>query len=329
MYTPLPAALAGDIQTRPITIDRSLFYLVTGALVYLSEHEPLDQTGTLTVDAAKAALSAMLDVYLNGEIMTAQFQVDGCELQVSYDNGESWETLVDLSTCTVAGPQGPKGDKGDTGDTGPTGSTGATGAQGPQGPKGDTGNAGAAGATGATGPQGPKGDTGDTGATGATGATGPTGPAGPKIVGTILMYASSSVPSGCLACDGTIYLKTAYPDLWNALGATWQTDSTHFKVPDFRGRAPIGTGTGASLTARAMGDSTGAETVALSLAQMPAHTHSSPMRNTSLGNGTVAGRSAGTTQEVALSTDSQGSGSAHNNMQPSLALGFCIVASAS
>lgn len=328
MYTPLPAALAGETQTRPITIDRSLFFLVTGALVYLTEQEPLEPTGTLTVDAAKAALSAMLDVYLEGEIVGAQFQVDDCELQVSYDSGETWETLVDLSTCTVAGPEGPKGDKGDTGDTGPTGSAGATGAQGPQGPKGDTGDAGATGATGATGPQGPQGD---------TGATGATGSAGPKIVGTILPYATTSAPSGCLPCDGTIYLKADYPVLVAVLNSVYFTDSTHFKTPDLRDRTMIGTGgnngngaaIGAGLTARSQGDAVGAETVTLTAAQIPAHTHPIQTSNAGSSSSNIQRFAQNQGLNTSLSTAANtGGDGAHNNMQPSLAVGFCIVASA-
>lgn len=279
MYTPLPSGLAGEVQTRPITIDRSLFYLVTGALVYLSENEPLEVTGTLTVEAAKAALSAMLDVYLEGEIVSAQFQVDGCELQVSYDSGETWSTLVDLSTCTVAGPAGPKG------------------------------------------------DTGDTGPTGATGATGPTGPSGPKIIGTIIPYVTASVPSGCLACDGATYLRTDYQGLYDVLHANYKPDADHFVVPDLRGRTMIGTGTGTGLTARAMKDSVGTETHVLTSGQMPVHTHTAKIGGT--GGGTTFLDGAQGTQAGTANTaiNNAGNNEPHNNMQPSHAVGFCIVAS--
>lgn len=89
MNTPLPAALAGELQTRPITVDRSLFFLVTGALNYLCEYEPLVATGSLTVDDAKAALSVMLDEYLNGEIEAAECPVENV-MTPSYVNAQPY-----------------------------------------------------------------------------------------------------------------------------------------------------------------------------------------------------------------------------------------------
>lgn len=58
--TPLPAALSGTVETRPVTIDRALFYLIGGTLEYLADMEKLEQTGTLTVEQAREALSEML-----------------------------------------------------------------------------------------------------------------------------------------------------------------------------------------------------------------------------------------------------------------------------
>lgn len=65
---PLPSALSGVVETRPIRIDRALFYLIGGALEKLADYEPLDQTGTLTVEQAKLALSNMLWDFYHEEI---------------------------------------------------------------------------------------------------------------------------------------------------------------------------------------------------------------------------------------------------------------------
>jgi len=62
--TPLPSALTGNIEERVIRLDSALFYLVNGALAYLLDNEPLEQTGALTVENARSALSAMFYVYL-------------------------------------------------------------------------------------------------------------------------------------------------------------------------------------------------------------------------------------------------------------------------
>ncbi len=63
--------------------------------------------------------------------------------------------------------------------------------------------------------------------------------------GAIQAYAGSSTPSGWLLCDGTSYLRATYPNLFTAIGTTYgSVDGTHFTVPDFRNRSPIGAGTG-------------------------------------------------------------------------------------
>lgn len=68
--TPLPGALSGSIVQRLIEIDESLLYLVNGAIEWLLDNEPLDQTGALTVENARNALSDMFYIYLDNEPMT-------------------------------------------------------------------------------------------------------------------------------------------------------------------------------------------------------------------------------------------------------------------
>jgi microcystin-dependent protein len=55
--------------------------------------------------------------------------------------------------------------------------------------------------------------------------------------GTILAYGGTTGPTGFLLCDGGSYLRTDYADLFTAIGTAFgAADSTHFNVPDFRGR---------------------------------------------------------------------------------------------
>lgn len=58
--TPLPVALSGNMIERLVYLDEALLYLVGGALEWLCDKEPLEQTGALTVNQAKTALSDML-----------------------------------------------------------------------------------------------------------------------------------------------------------------------------------------------------------------------------------------------------------------------------
>jgi microcystin-dependent protein len=66
--------------------------------------------------------------------------------------------------------------------------------------------------------------------------------------GIVMDYAGSSVPTGWLECDGSSLLRADYAALFTAIGTTWgSVDGTHFTLPDFRGRARIGKGTGVTV----------------------------------------------------------------------------------
>src|SRR3990167_3176576 len=74
--------------------------------------------------------------------------------------------------------------------------------------------------------------------------------------GSIFPYGASAAPTNYLLCDGTAVSRTTYAALFTAIGTTFGTGdgSTTFNVPDLRGRAPIGIGTGSGLTARSLND---------------------------------------------------------------------------
>lgn len=79
----------------------------------------------------------------NGGCMTiTAIRINGCNLEVQYDGGETWFIVGDMTSCAVPGTAGPKGDKGDKGDTGAQGPQGPAGPQGTAGPKGDKGDPG-------------------------------------------------------------------------------------------------------------------------------------------------------------------------------------------
>lgn len=87
--------------------------------------------------------------------------------------------------------------------------------------------------------------------------------------GTIAMYGAEKDPDGWVRCDGRTLERNAYPKLFAAIGTTnGFTSPTNFKVPDIRDRGVIGTGD------FAIGTRGGQSSVTLSVAQMPAHTHS-------------------------------------------------------
>lgn len=141
-------------------------------------------------------------------------------------------------------------------------------------------------------------------------------------VGSILLYAGSSAPVGWLFCDASAVSRTTYANLFAVLSTTFGVGdgSTTFNLPDLKGRAPIGVGTGSGLTARARANKVGVETHPLSTAEMPAHTHTYLQVNVAGGGITNVG---GTGLGVGT-TGSTGGGGSHQNMQPSLALNFII-----
>ncbi len=99
--------------------------------------------------------------------------------------------------------------------------------------------------------------------------------------GTIKLFAGGTLPGGWLLCNGAAISRVMYSDLFTAIGTTFGAGNgtTTFNLPNFASRMPLGTGTGAGLTARTMGQTGGAESVTLSAAQsgIPAHTHTASL----------------------------------------------------
>lgn len=93
---------------------------------------------------------------------------------------------------------------------------------------------------------------------------------------TILAYGASTPPAGYLACDGSAVDRTTYANLFAVIGTAHGAGNgtSTFNVPDLRGRAAVGAGTGTGLTNRALGSKFGEETHQLSEAELAAHGHS-------------------------------------------------------
>jgi len=162
-----------------------------------------------------------------------------------------------------------------------------------------------------------------------------------RMIGEIITFASDVTPNvNWLSCDGANLLRSDYPDLFTVIGTTFgSVDSTHFSLPNLQGRTPVGDGSGSGLTPRALGDSFGEETHVLTVGELAAHSHTDlghthPEGNTAptaitIGPGAPAPAaipSVGITGSGSASLTNTGSDGPHNNMQPSLALHYFIVA---
>ena len=102
------------------------------------------------------------------------------------------------------------------------------------------------------------------------------------ITGEVKMWTTATPPTNWLICDGSSLLRAGtYAALFAVIGTTYGTaDGTHFNIPDFRGRSPLGSGTGTAsgATAHALGATPtsgvgGEEKHALIEAELAAHTH--------------------------------------------------------
>jgi microcystin-dependent protein len=90
----------------------------------------------------------------------------------------------------------------------------------------------------------------------------------------IIIFAGNFNPRGWLFCDGQLLQISQNSALFSLLGTTYGGDGrTTFGLPDLRGRVPMHEGTGPGLTSRRLGEKGGLETVNLTTAQMPSHTH--------------------------------------------------------
>ncbi|MDD2964015.1 MAG: tail fiber protein [Bacteroidales bacterium] len=92
-------------------------------------------------------------------------------------------------------------------------------------------------------------------------------------VGSIMIWAGSSAPSGWLLCDGTAYSTTTYAALYAVIGTTYGSGSGTFRVPNLKGRVPVGLDA-AQTEFDTRGETGGEKTHTITTAEMPAHTHS-------------------------------------------------------
>lgn len=159
-------------------------------------------------------------------------------------------------------------------------------------------------------------------------------------------FAQQQPPADWHICDGTLLPISQYEVLFSLLGTTYGGDGrVNFALPDLRSRVCINQGTGVNLTPRVLAQKGGEETVALSEATMPPHTHTLNTAGTAATSPTVASTvtfanttgtnamyvkdglaaAAVTKLSPANSTISNtGASQPHDNIMPSLALNYII-----
>lgn len=141
-------------------------------------------------------------------------------------------------------------------------------------------------------------------------------------------------PEDWHVCDGALLTIKDRQALYSLLGTQYGGDGiTTFALPDLRGRAMMGQDT----PHHVCGNQLGVEAAALSVEQMPAHTHSlngnSGIGTASTAVGNLPAGAASTklyaiaqygTNTMADNTVASTGGALHHNMQPSLVINYCI-----
>ncbi|OAJ94828.1 MULTISPECIES: phage tail protein [Vibrio] len=94
------------------------------------------------------------------------------------------------------------------------------------------------------------------------------------LIGTMCAFAGNFAPRGYALAQGQLLSISQNTALFSILGTTYGGDGrTTFGLPDTRGRALIGAGTGPGLSSYSLGARGGVESVVLTQDQMPSHTH--------------------------------------------------------
>lgn len=93
-------------------------------------------------------------------------------------------------------------------------------------------------------------------------------------MGEIKLFAGNFPPKGWALCNGQLLPINQNQALFSLLGTTYGGNGqTTFALPDLRGRVPVGEGLSIVL-----GERQGAETATLTEANLPAHSHTEPVK---------------------------------------------------
>ena len=158
------------------------------------------------------------------------------------------------------------------------------------------------------------------------------------------MFGGNFAPRGYAFCEGQILAISQNDALYSLLGTLYGGDgTTTFALPDLRSRLPMHRGEGPGTSFRPQGARFGTETVTLTGAQIPSHTHVlaaatadatspdpdgrvvAPGKNTNLN--TDVSQFTATAQNAQMASQAladAGGNQAHTNLMPLIAINFII-----
>ena len=152
-------------------------------------------------------------------------------------------------------------------------------------------------------------------------------------VGEIRMFAGNFAPAGWMFCEGQLLPISENETLFQLIGTTYGGDGqSTFALPDLRGRLNIHQGNGFILA-----ETGGAETITLTVNQMPTHTHPLTGSTANASDANPANNVLGTStlvqpyavESIAANFAPQavsptGGSQPHENRQPYLCVDFII-----
>jgi microcystin-dependent protein len=165
------------------------------------------------------------------------------------------------------------------------------------------------------------------------------------FVAEIRIFPFNFPPKGWAFCDGQLLPISQNTALFSLLGTTYGGNGkSNFALPNLQGNAPMHPGQGPGLSLHDLGETGGSTTVTLLESEMPLHSHAANSVSGNRVQGQVGtpgptvllAHAAGNTNAYTSgqTTTNQpmnpnmiapvGGSLPHNNMQPYLALNFCI-----
>ncbi|MDH2431468.1 tail fiber protein [Pokkaliibacter sp. MBI-7] len=118
-------------------------------------------------------------------------------------------------------------------------------------------------------------------------------------IGQVCIIAGNYCPHNTVESMGQIVAISTNQALFALIGCNYGGDCrTTMQLPDLRGRAPTGYGTGPGLTSHPIGDMYGQESIVQTIAQMPVHNHQATFTPTGGGAGGTATASGTVTLDV-------------------------------
>jgi microcystin-dependent protein len=144
--------------------------------------------------------------------------------------------------------------------------------------------------------------------------------------GSVMAFAGSVAPDGYFICNGQAVNRSTYAGLFSIIGTTYGSGngSTTFNVPDLSGRVVAGMGGSLLAGTDTLGLPGGSKSVTLTLDQIPAHNHGGGTVGTSHISDVSGGGERTHPYNNGGSISSQGGGSSHPNVQPTIILNYLI-----